>query len=172
MKRKGRRILMFLMAVVLLLPYLSPLEVLAKEKEIPVPESVMIEPVGGVSEYGLIDDGYEPEMPLKNSQYFSVMGVESLPAEYRSPYATSIKDQNPYGTCWTFSSAALMEINAWKKGLATEADYSEYHIGYTVYNREGVDDPLGNTLGDYMEAPELWYESGGNLLYTSLSLSS
>ena len=38
---------------------------------------------------------------------------------------TSVKNQLPCGTCWTFGNTAVMESKVWINGLATNADYSE-----------------------------------------------
>lgn len=39
-------------------------------------------------------------------------------SSYISPYITSIKNQNPYGTCWAHAAMASAEADLWKKGLA------------------------------------------------------
>ena len=114
-----------------------------------------------VSEYGLIPEEHKP---ATSKTYMENGLMEEIPSSYKSPYITSVKNQNPYGTCWAFATVALLEANAVKKGLfETTPDFSERHLAHNVYNRKGIDDPLGNTLGDYMVAWEPWYDNGGNL---------
>lgn len=58
-----------------------------------------------------------------------------------------IRDQNPYGTCWTFAAMAAAEAGMVSKGITdTSIDLSEYQLARFFYNN--VNDPLGNTAGD------------------------
>lgn len=71
----------------------------------------------------------------------------SLASSYTSPYVTSIKNQNPYGTCWAHAAMASAEADLWKKGLADSTiDLSEWQLAYFFYHT--VEDPLGGTAGD------------------------
>ena len=173
MRKRLLRMFSFCLSLLMMAGLIAPLEVLAQEQnDMPIPVFGMYGSDGTVSSYGLIDDGYEPAMSKKSD--YSLMGQENLPNQYTSPYVTEIKDQNPYGTCWTFSTAAIAEGSAIKEQIAEAPDYSEFFAGYTVYHRSGINDPLGNTSGDYMDAPGesqgYWYEKGGNLWYTSLGM--
>ena len=47
-------------------------------------------------------------------------------------YVTSIKSQNPYGTCWTFASIGAIESNMMMQGLGTY-DLSEMHIAWYAF---------------------------------------
>lgn len=58
------------------------------------------------------------------------------------------RDQNPYGTCWAFSTIGLAEFDLINKGVFNvQNDLSELQLVHFVYN--SVVDPLGGTEGDY-----------------------
>lgn len=142
---------------------------------------------GGVSEnnaeevkyirnYPLID--YKPDelgdMPVCNA---------FLPDEYSSVdegKTTSVKDQNPYGTCWAFASINAAEAYAVSKlSYSNSLDLSERHLAYFYFNREGLNDPLGNTLGDYVkgnyaadEPAHAYLNYGSNNYFTMWSLAN
>ncbi len=59
-------------------------------------------------------------------------------------YVTSVKNQEPYGMCWAFGMASLLETSFLTQGLGTY-DLSEEHLAYFFANRKN--DPLGNTYG-------------------------
>lgn len=76
---------------------------------------------------------------------------ESLPEAYdarKLGIVTSVKDQGKFNTCWAYGAVACAESNMLIKKLATleEADFSERHLAYFVFNIPK--DPLGNAVGD------------------------
>ena len=87
-------------------------------------------------------------------------------SSYISPYITSIKNQNPYGTCWAHAAMASAEADLWKKGLADSTiDLSEWQLAYFFYHT--VEDPLGGTAGDSVtvvtdSSTEDYLDRGGN----------
>lgn len=98
--------------------------------------------------------------------------ASSLPEKYDSRDAdiiTSVKDQNPWGTCWSFATMALME-SSWLQQFNETIDLSERHLAYFVKNT-GYD-PLGNasedTIVPYNES--FYLQSGGNLYKSAAKL--
>ena len=87
-------------------------------------------------------------------------------SSYISPYITSIKNQNPYGTCWAHAAMASAEADLWKKGLADSTiNLSEWQLAYFFYHT--VEDPLGGTAGDSVtvvtdSSAEDYLDRGGN----------
>lgn len=71
-----------------------------------------------------------------------------LETSYFSPYITSVKNQNPYGSCWTFAYVAASEASLIQQGQYEKdnIDLSELHLAYFTYH--SVTDPLGGTAGD------------------------
>ena len=92
----------------------------------------------------------------------------------------STRNQNPYGTCWAFSSIGLAEFDLLKdsaKGNGTvdsSIDLSELQLAYFTYN--SVLDPLGGTEGDSVKyynenATESYLNYGGNYEMASRRLA-
>ena len=82
-----------------------------------------------------------------------------LLGKYTTPVLPSLRNQDPYGTCWAHGSMALAEISLINQGYAEEdINLSELQLAYFMYNR--VLDPLGGTEGDIVtdNVPyaELW----------------
>lgn len=76
------------------------------------------------------------------------------------------RSQNPYGTCWTFSTMATVEASAIKAGveISSTADLSEWHIAYFSYKADAVD-PLGGLDGDHNRIADGYdyLDTGGNV---------
>ena len=110
---------------------------------------------------------YEPDERL----YMSVPTAypENGIADIRADYPAN-RDQNPYGTCWAFSSTGLAEFDMINDGLADKdtVDFSEAQLVYFAYNF--VTDPLGGTEGDKAKynnnlASTIYQNRGGNFEY-------
>ena len=89
-----------------------------------------------------------------------------------------VRNQDPYGTCWAFSSMGLAEFDLINDSLNGEfdknTDLSELQLAYFTYN--SVEDPLGGTEGDsakyYNEnATESYLNYGGNYEMASRRLA-
>ena len=100
--------------------------------------------------FGLVSPVYADEQesaqPGLDQSYYNFKQSEnlkeSLPAAYdlRSlGRSTSVKNQNPWSSCWAFSGMSAIESNVLtqqkKEGAqaAAEPDYSERHLSYFAY---------------------------------------
>jgi len=101
-----------------------------------------------------------------------------IPAVYDSRnvngkcYITPVRDQNPYGTCWSFAAIACVEANLIKNGYADlNLDLSERHAIY--FSNHSVPDELGNSGNDisYYAGSDL-YMAGGNAIQVSRSMAA
>lgn len=87
------------------------------------------------------DWGYSADETIENK--YPANGVSDIKAKY-----PSVRNQNPLGTCWTFSSIGLAEFDLINDGAFDKnIDLSELHLAYYAYN--SLLDPLGGTVGDY-----------------------
>ena len=96
---------------------------------------------------------------------------EEIPSVYPSDISSYKKarpsrNQNPYGTCWAFSSIGLAESDLITKGQRdSSVDLSELQLIHFTYN--SVTDPLSGTKGDYSKyyndnASDSYLNKGGN----------
>lgn len=110
------------------------------------------EPVSSIQEAG---DEYECT---------TLFAETAVPASYVSPYITSVKNQNPYGTCWAFAFIGASEASIYKQGLGTaDTDLSEWQLAYFMSHT--VTDSMGGTAGDSFTAEAggtSYLKSGGN----------
>ncbi len=94
---------------------------------------------------------------------FENLTKASLMPVYTTPRLPAIRNQNPFGTCWAFSSISLCEINLMNKGY-DECDLSELHLIYYATHLE--DDSLGGLEGDSIAVDDSYGYSflqiGGN----------
>ena len=98
-------------------------------------------------------------------------------------YISPIRAQNPYGSCWMFSTMAMFEASIRKKGLAkneTESNLSEASLMYYVY--KGLKDVTKATSSD-LDYPGLegndytyfdgdWADRGGNQFFSTMTASA
>ena len=126
-----------------------------------------------VSGYHEID--FTPELP----NWDGIMHVEeNLPDSYNSMTAghmSPVRNQGYYGTCWAHATMATAEASMIMRGQAdtSSVDYAERQLAYFFYNYQNINDPIGNTLGDYTKAlKKPFYDQGGNQYFTVWALSN
>lgn len=95
---------------------------------------------------GYIPGDLDKAAPVYDS---GISTYSSLPSSYQSDLSRypDTRDQNPYGTCWAFSTLGLAEYDLINKGYVDASiDLSELQLVYFTFN--SVLDPLGGTEGD------------------------
>jgi len=89
--------------------------------------------------FGYIPDPFLPEAP--NAPLTQVEAMVHAGLVRYSPtfdlrplgLVSDVRNQNPFGTCWAFSSIAALESSMRKNG-AYPGDLSEWHLAYFAYN--------------------------------------
>ncbi|NLG04049.1 MAG: hypothetical protein GX567_09515, partial [Clostridia bacterium] len=90
---------------------------------------------------------------------------------YEQHQVTSVKNQNPFGTCWSFAALNSVEASMIRNGVmvnesevdATNLDLAERHLAYFFFH--SVEDPFGNAIGDQMKCDDMgtkYLYSGGD----------
>ncbi len=103
--------------------------------------------------------------------------LNTLPSQYSLKdygYVTSVKDQDPYGTCWTFATMASAESGILKKYGKT-VDLAELQLAYYNFNNYHKADPLNliTNDGNYGSITnDNILNFGGNVFLATFSLAS
>lgn len=116
--------------------------------------------------YGYVQLPAEAHSIREDTGDIGVTPYANLPESYdaREQGAVSgIRNQNPWGTCWSFTSIGALEGSLLSQGYYEDIDLSEYHL--INFNYQSVVDPLGGTEGDsitYNGTIEDFLQAGGN----------
>lgn len=108
-----------------------------------------------------LDAGVEVESDLDGGTYAG-RRIAAYPSYYDSReegLVTSVKNQHPFGMCWAFGMAAIMETSLLSQGKGVY-DLSEEHLSYFFSHRQN--DPLGNTPLDQNQVVGNYHSAGGN----------
>lgn len=118
-----------------------------------------VEPIDAV----MSDDDYDGQL------YYAAPEARYNPLDKGFDSLPQIRNQNPYGSCWAFSSLTMGETAAKKQGI--DKDLSELHLAYFSYN--SVNDPLGGLAGDSNTCiGDNFMERGGNLYFSGKVLAN
>lgn len=108
-----------------------------------------------------IDAGIEVESDLDSKTYAGGRAA-TYPSYYdarEEGLVTSVKNQHPFGMCWAFGMASIMETSLLSQGKGIY-DLSEEHLSYFFSHRQN--DPLGNTALDQNHVIGNYHSAGGN----------
>lgn len=99
-----------------------------------------------------------------------------LPASYDlrdHDRVSSVKNQNPYGTCWAFAAVSAAESNLMTDNVTANSsiNLSELQLAYYTYHKTG--DALGGTSGDTIYLPDTdnFLQSGGSSYLSTFALA-
>ncbi len=90
-------------------------------------------------------------------------GDSALPSNYDlrdHSASTAVREQNPYGTCWTFGPLASLE-STFRKRTGEVFDFSEWHLAYFGYVDERADFPAFTQIPVRPEENQI-FDQGGN----------
>ncbi|MCR5590475.1 MAG: Ig-like domain-containing protein, partial [Lachnospiraceae bacterium] len=108
-----------------------------------------------------------PTVVESDSDSFQDIEKKYVPEDFLNSW--NLRDQNPYGVCWAFSSIGLAEFSLAKQNI--NKDLSELHLVYFTANSQT--DPLGGTKGDESYPLENDYmKNGGNYVMSGNTLAS
>lgn len=143
-----------------------PVTVFASDVSVIEPEDYFKETVrsreGAYTTYVLNDEGQDVELETAAA---SGTAVGDIPAAYDSRdygRVTSVKDQNPLGSCWSFAFCAAAESSLISQGYASsDIDLSEAHLLWfrTANYVEGSDIPVQQ---DKINTIKNTFDDGGN----------
>lgn len=170
-----KRVIPFLLATVLALPMTGSTTASAQsEKELTIQLYNATSDTNPLANYGVLLEKNQKDADAVYSESTKAQGTDLYKAanSYRNKNLPAVRNQNPYGTCWAFTSVGLAEADLRSDGI-NNIDLSELHLAYFNYN--AVLDPLGGLQGDknYVDGKRYNYLTlGGDMaqaLYTFAS---
>lgn len=131
---------------------------------------------------GYIPSDLDYNTPVVNHSNDGISMIDNVvPSSYQTDinYLNAnypeVRDQDPYGTCWAFSTMGLLEYDLINHKLADKTiNLSPLQLAYFTYNF--VQDPLGGTVNDTAyyhndNASQSYLDTGGNYEYSIRRLS-
>lgn len=131
---------------------------------------------------GYIPSDLDYNTPVVNHSNDGISMIDNVvPSSYQTDinYLNAnypeVRDQDPYGTCWAFSTMGLLEYDLINHKLADKnINLSPLQLAYFTYNF--VQDPLGGTINDTAyyhndNASQSYLDTGGNYEYSIRRLS-
>ncbi len=155
-----KKVCSLLLAIAMIAGMCSTLTVYAAEKEefnhMPNISTLTLKADNNVSKF-YNADGEEVDLSDLNTSTFSRRRV-ALPEKFDlrdEGRLTSVKDQGPYGLCWSFASIASMESNILTKniGNATKDNLDLSESGGAWFSCNGTPDKSDSTYGDHRDDP-------------------
>ena len=172
---KSKKLLSFLIAVMMLLTMLPATAVCAAEADAVADETPEI------GELGIVEKNSAPKFTTQEGKNRVLKAVEDYPEAYDlrdEDCVTSIKFQNPFGTCWGFAAISAAETSILGSGLAAQEEYdastldlSEKHLAY--FAASSIEDPSDPQYGegthhwDGVESSELFNIGGLPIMATN-----
>ncbi|MBQ6654669.1 MAG: S-layer homology domain-containing protein [Erysipelotrichaceae bacterium] len=129
---------------------------------------------GDGNAYAYIDEGIDKSQLLHSSDVQK--GNDKLASSYSlvsKGFVTSVKNQNPYGTCWTFATMASAESGILKKNGKT-FDFAELQMAYHYYKSYNKADPMKLITkdGNSVSPASAILDMGGNSIISTFGLAS
>lgn len=131
---------------------------------------------------GYIPSDLDYNTPVVNHSNEGISTIDNIvPSSYQTDinYLNAnypeVRDQDPYGTCWAFSTMGLLEYDLINHNLADKnINLSPLQLAYFTYNF--VQDPLSGTVNDTAyyhndNASQNYLNTGGNYEYSIRRLS-
>lgn len=116
----------------------------------------------GVAHY--FKNGEEVSFDLGTSPFFKTSSCEQLPESYSSVAlgtSTSVKNQNPFGTCWAHTFCSVAESSLISQGITDNSvDLSEAHLSWFWCNSK--DSSVPTNKQDYYTITGSPFDHGGN----------
>lgn len=129
-----------------------------------------------VDNYGYVELPSEVHSIKEGADEITINQYANLPESYDSREqgrVSGIRNQNPWGTCWSFASMGALEASLLSQGYYEDIDLSEYHL--INFNIQSAVDPLGGTEGDsitYKGTLKQFLENGSNVVVAFHALAN